>query len=79
MYSDRNGMTKGDASGKLGLLSQVFGFKTRMLGDAPKHVGADLHVIVKCPSVGFSLVRMNQLNVGGTLAAARFGSPAKAE
>jgi hypothetical protein len=50
-----------------------------MLGDAPEHLGADLHILVKCPSVSFGLVRMNQLNVGGALTAARLGSPAKAE
>jgi hypothetical protein len=52
-------MTKGDASGKLGLLSQVFGFKTRMLGDAAEHVRANLRIIVKCPGISSGLIRMN--------------------
>jgi hypothetical protein len=35
-----------------------------MLGDTPEHVGSNLHVIVKGPSVTSGLSWMNQLNVG---------------
>ena len=50
-----------------------------MFGDAPEHVRPKLHIIVKGLSVGSGLVRMDQLNVGGALAAARLGSPAEAQ
>jgi len=45
--SGRNGMTKGDASGKLGLLSQVFGFNSWLNREAWR-------VVRRCYPSGYS-------------------------